>query len=745
MNIVYRLTLRQLRLNRGRTIMTILGIVLSIAMVCCVAGFVFSLRDLGIESVKQRVGDWHVAYINVSAETASSIAEEELFSSYYVTEGDTEGQSNIYLRLENPGRDIIDLAGGIAEKYGVETWGGNTELLAFEGIIPYDNIMVTFLIIATIAIAVIVAGSVIVIANAFFISSSERVRQFGILKSAGATSSQLRFSILFEALVLMLIAAPLGILLGFAIQAAVLWTTNSLLAEVFALNIHDATLAFRVVFSPMIILVSVAIALLTVLISAWLPARRAARTSPIDAIRQTKDIRVKPGSTKSSRLTKALFGFEGTLAARSLKRSRGKYRSTVVSLSMSIILFVSMSSIIWVLNKSVDMQYGGYDFDVLIDARGDLDTLGRIEKELSVLPDAEVQTTKRINLQTTAPDGFLSESVSRDMAREIAEGNEFGILLFSVPDKEFSRLLPITGSSVSAILVNTATYTHNNRKVELSPFNCEVGTVLPLKVKSSLEEQHDPDTVNPSEGIREESLELGSISIGKVINEIPEGLSEGQFMSSSLNAASLLVPESFFREFFSAHENELLPRTGAWFTATTLYPDTFSEEARTVLGPFIEDDAAQVFVTNISQMTRFNQNISMLFMLFGYGFITMLSLIAITSVVATISTNMALRRQEFAMLYSVGMTPRGMDRMLNLESLLYGLKSLAIGLPISLILSFVIFKAMENTFAFAYQPPLVPMLICVVAVLLLTFGTMRYSKGKLRRTSIVEAIRDEVV
>jgi putative ABC transport system permease protein len=144
-------------------------------------------------------------------------------------------------------------------------------------------------------------------------------------------------------------------------------------------------------------------------------------------------------------------------------------------------------------------------------------------------------------------------------------------------------------------------------------------------------------------------------------------------------------------------------------------------------------------------MTRLNRNITLIFMLFGYGFIAMLSLIAVTSVIATISTGMALRRQEFAMLYSAGMTPGGMNKMLNLESLMYGLKFLLIGIPVGLALSYLIYRAMGATAEFAFALPWIAVAISTLAVMLLTFSTMRYGKRKLRRISIVEAIRNEAI
>ncbi|MCL1982601.1 MAG: ABC transporter permease [Clostridiales bacterium] len=731
MNIINRLTLRHLLLNRGRTAMTIIGIVLSVAMVCCVAGFLISARDLAIQNIKDMKGDWHVAYIDVSQDTADKIAGEGVFCSFYTKDGDTDGYLNIYLRLEHPKRDVIDLGRGIAEEYGVETWGGNTELLALEGVIPYDNIMLTFILIAAICTAIIVAGSVIVIANAFYISASERVRQFGLLKSAGATSRQLGRSILFEALVLTAVAIPIGVGLGFLIQAGVLWVTNNLLSEIFALNVHNGTLAFRLIFSPFIVYVSVAIAVLTVLASAWLPARRAAKTSPIDAIRQTKDIQIRSKKLKTSRLTQLLFGFEGTLAAKSLKRSRGKYRATVVSLTVSIILFITMSSFIWVLNKGVEMEYGGYDFDVYVAATGGQAMIDEIEETLASIPDAKVQSMRRTLLSTVLPDGFMKKG----SPVKAIENGVYALTLCSMPDEEYAKIFPVMQEPLTGILDNTVRYSSGNKKLEAVPFNCEAGTQLPLLDWGYVDGPSGVTfTVNSDEAAR--------ITIGAVVYETPKSINAALFGDSMIN---ILVPESAYRAMLLEHETAMAKHADAAFAVATPDPDAFGETAQELLAPYFNENGSGIVMQDVSQMTRFNRNITLLVMLFGYGFIAMLSLIAVTSVIATISTGMALRRQEFAMLYSVGMTPGGMNKMLNLESLLYGLKSLMIGVPAGVALSYLLYKSMNYTFVFAYKLPAGAMAISAAAVMLLTFGTMRYGKRKLGKISIVEAIRDEAV
>jgi len=702
MNIMNTLTLRHLRLNKGRTLMTVLGIMLSVAMVCCVAGFVMSLRDVLIREYKENQGDYHVAYTDVAPDTAAKIEREGVFSSYYTKPG-LEGTVSVYLRLARPGRGAAGVAEGIAQKYSVASWDVNSQLLALEGVFVQDGTMLAFVTIAAIAIAVIVIGSVVVIANAFYISSSERVRQFGLLKSAGATKGQIGRSVLFEAGVLAAVAIPAGILLGFLVQAAALGLTNGLLDGISDLN--SRSLTFRVVFSPVPIYVCVAIASLTVLTSAWLPARRAAELSPVDAIRQTGDIKIRAKRLKTSRLTQKLFGFEGTLAAKSLKRSRGKYRATVVSLTVSIVLFLSMSSFIWVMNKAIEMGYGGYNFDVLVYTGGDMSALDKMGDLIGTIPNAQVQAIQWTPLQTTVPSGFATERA----LEQPANGDSYSLNVYPYPDDAFAKLVPAPQGEIQGILINTTgPFTRGGKVREYTPYRCGIGTKLPL--------------LGAGGGI-------GSVVVGAVQSEIPDSIPSAVFPG---NAVNILVPETAYRNMFASSDY-----SNAEYAVTTADPAAFCGSAEKLLAPYKQN----VSIMNVAEQARMNRNITSVVMLFGYGFIAMLSLIAVTSVVATISTGMALRRREFAALYSAGMTPKGMNKMLHLESLMYGLKSLLIGLPVGLALSYLIYMAMGNVAVFAYQIPWDAIAISAAAVMLLTFGTMRYGRRKLGNISIVEAIR----
>jgi putative ABC transport system permease protein len=145
-------------------------------------------------------------------------------------------------------------------------------------------------------------------------------------------------------------------------------------------------------------------------------------------------------------------------------------------------------------------------------------------------------------------------------------------------------------------------------------------------------------------------------------------------------------------------------------------------------------------------MKEFNQSSNLqtiMTNLFFYGFLTLITLIGVTNIVNTLDTNIKLRRREFAMLKSVGLTPGGFLRMLRYESLFYGLTALLYGLPIGIALSVIIYFQFEGVSTFAFTLPWGAIVACIAAVLVIVFGTMMVSGGMIRNDNIVDTIKAE--
>ena len=319
----------------------------------------------------------------------------------------------------------------------------NTKVLLYSGTAPFDSFLTAFYSLAAIIIALIVFGSVSLIYNAFSISVSERTRQFGLLSSVGATRKQLLRMVLFEALAVSIVGIPLGILVGIG----GIGITLLLIGDKF-FSIVRVAIPMRLCVSWQAVVIAAVIALVTVLISAWIPSKRATRVSAVEAIRQSMDIKVSGRPVRTSKLAYKLFGLPGVLAGKHYKRNRKKYRTTVVSLFMSIVLFVSAAAFTDYMMESAEGGLASDQFDLIYAAESDASADALLELLFS---------EQNVTGGTYTKKQFLQGDISREyvtamfadrfsnfgMEREDAAPKELSIsgYLYFVADAEFNRLL----------------------------------------------------------------------------------------------------------------------------------------------------------------------------------------------------------------------------------------------------------------------------------------------------------------
>lgn len=722
MSIMRSLAVRQLIKNKKRTVITIIGIMLSVAMITAVAGFVVSTRDMLRRVYIETRGDYHILISPVTEAQARLVSAHPRVESSYKGTISLNGEESptIFFRVRDIKRDYAQTARQIAADAGITSsdtyFDANKELLAMEGVIASSQSLLSLYTVAAILGSVILLGSVIVIANAFYISASERMVQFGVLKSVGATKEQIRASVLSEGIVLSAIAIPLGILAGFIVEFVALSIANHLLADLNDINV--GSIYFKVIFSGWAVIISAILSFVTVLVSAWLPASRAAKISAIEAIKLSDEVKIKPRAVKVSPIIKKLFGFEGSLASKALKRSRRKYRATVISLIVSIVLFVLGSGFGTMMMQSVDLVYTDYDVNVIMQYQGATSSaISAITSKLGELP-GEMSTAMMTYSQVEIPiDFYTADSLRYTKPEEQSSVNT--VILISVNDAAFAEICRIAGlnaqsfgsGELSGILHNVSVIDTDGKRIVYRPFDFKKDIMLTSESGESF----------------------------KLLGEISDnvGLPAAMAPFFAVPIMKIILPESSF--------SKLIPDTGvetAYWLSKADDPAAYSEAALDIFNEIApKSDSGKIFVSNYEQAFQINKNLNLLFMIFIYGFIAMLTFIAVTSVLSTISTNITLRIREFAMLSSVGMTPAGLRRMLNLESLFYGLRALFIGIPVSLVLYRLLYKAFAITFDLLFVWPWQSIIISAVAVMLITFATMRYSVKMLEGKNIVEMIK----
>lgn len=623
--------------------------------------------------------------------------------SYMDNENDinTANISVLYSNLKDFQKKTEDIKSVIEKNIGSSvTVSYNSSLIDYEGGVS-DTTMASLYSVGAVVIVIIILSSVFVIRNSFSISVSEKTKQYGMLSSIGATKKQIKKSVLYEGFYIGIIGIPLGILCGMLAVVILLQVVNVLLGD---------SLNEKCVFSiPILaIIASIVISAITIYLSCILPARRASKISPIEAIRGNDDIKIKAKKVKISKITKKLFGIGGVIASKNLKRNKKKYRTTVISLVVSISIFISLSSFLDYGGKIVNVYYKdlGYDisvYDGTVENYNEITKLDNVEEySYSYMTEGSVDINK-----------YGSEFGKKRIAKDGEETNSITIILINNDYfKKFIEHLGIQSTNYKdiAILEDDA-YEYIDEKTVFENY-------YSLKTGDSIE-------ITLTNG------EKRTIKISKKTDERPMG-----YKNVYSNGGYLFVSEDFIQDKSdkkSFHVGGLLIKSQN--------PDELENEINNLKKT--NNLYSKLYINNISKYVEENQKIILLISIFLYGFIAVITLIGVTNIFNTITTNMILRSKEFANLKSVGMTTKEFNRMIRLESILYGLKSLLIGIPLGLIGSYCIYNGIAKGLDFGYILPLKSIIIAIIFVFIIVGLTMKYSLNKINKQNIIETIRED--
>lgn len=612
----------------------------------------------------------------------------------------------------------IDYSSEVVEtKY--DSFDVNTSLLSYKGYAVSDSTLSILYRLAAIIIGIVIIASVFVIRNSFAISITEKTKLYGMLSSIGATSRQIRHNVLFEGFVLALIGIPLGILLGVGVVAVLIAIINVLLAD----SLNGVSFVYSVPFGAIII--AAVLSMATILLSTLGSALRASKISPIDAVRGNLDIKIKkkPKAYNSPKFIKKLFGTGGEIAYKNLKRSKKKYRTTVISIVVSVAVFISVSSFIQYgttysskyyyemdYNLTVS-KYGQKEFDEIISDFEKISSLDGIKScRLEMSAGVYLKDSEKLNSVLTE-DAEIYQRTSVD--------DFYFLQLFAFDDKTYKekiKQLGLDDNEVNGkgVLINSFIFTDENG-------NSQKGCLFDSdKVKSlTLRESSDP--------AYDGYYKVFDVEIAKVFDTTPEALKN---VYPSEENVYLIVNQDTLKNNFDLDyiNNEI------YINAEN--PDELEE---TIYDNF---DSSDISVSNIAAQADMMNSYTLVISIFAYGFIIVISLIGITNIFNTITTNMQLRSKEFAMLKSIGMTKREFNRMIRLESLFYGVKSLIIGIPLGLLAGFGMYKAYSEP-ELDFIIPYLAILISVVFVLAVVWLIMKFSISKVQKQNIIETIRND--
>lgn len=583
----------------------------------------------------------------------------------------------------------------------------NDELLRWSGASLSDRTMNMLYAVAGVVIGIIILTSVFVIKNSFDIANQEKKKMYGMLSSIGATSKQIKKNVLHEGFILGLIGIPLGVLCGIFADYILVIIIN------YIGKFNDVKFVFSISIWPIIL--SIILGAVTIYLSVVRAAKKSSKIAPIEAIRNNNEIKINSKKIKSSKIVDKLFGVGGDIAYKNLKRNKKRNRTTIISIVISVAVFISLSSFLSYGFKLTNQYYQDANYDIQLYLR---DT--NEEESKKIINDIiKMDNVSRYSIIRSMSMIFDYKKYYNEDVLENFDGVEdLPLRIMSVGKNEFERILnenkiSDTNFDYKGLLIDKNIFyqegSKNYKEVNLFDLN---------KYK----------TVTGS--INNKDL---SIKILKRIDILPMGL-----QNIYSETPTVIVSDEFYDYIVSNYN------VNATDSRSLYIKSSDCEKLESLIKEYLlDEDITNYSLFNIETEAKAQRSLIILVAIFLYGFIIVISLIGVTNIINTISTNMNLRRREFAMLKSIGMTKNEFNKMINLESIMYSTKALIIGIPLGLLGSFAIYKAFANGSDYGFIFPWQAILIAIFVVYILVSLIMYFALRKTKSENIIDTIKDE--
>lgn len=637
----------------------------------------------------------------------------------------------------------------------------NRYLISYECIFPIDGTFKALFTVATVVALIIILTSVYCIKNSFNISITEKIRQYGMLASVGATRRQIKSSVKTEAAMLGVVGIPVGTMSGILASLILVKVVNALSAG--WLNVD---LSFHTSLPALILAVILSIA--TIYFSATGSARKAAKVTPLEAIRNTKEIKIKSAKLKTPAIIGRIWGIGGVISYKNIKRNQKKYRTTVTSIVICSVTFIVISYFMSMAFSMVGMSYASADYNIGInmsykkDIHIDIEKLSKLVSGIEGVDDYLVGAGYDFDVRKpkyTKEYGEYCRQVYDD-SEDVSQ--EFFITVLN--DKSYDKYASDAGiknADTGAILVNKCTFDVYNEKSskyvkkEMELYKYKAGDTIRCGYNvyedassddNAVEGDTESSTEDSSGYVDEETINNGvrktvDVTIAGVTDKVPT------CYNGYGNTTLLFMNQKGFESLWADGKsgNELKPGNAiysAYVVAENAdeYQDTLEKE--TEENP--EYSQISFYVSNLDKQMRDEKSLFTLLGVFAYGLIVVIALIGITNIINTLSTGMELRSREFATLRSIGMTDKQFAGMVRLESVFISVKALVIGVPLGILISYLLCVMMNRMDdAIIYEPPYKAIILCIVVVIMLIYAIMKLSMTKLRHNNIIETIKNE--
>ena len=628
---------------------------------------------------------------------------------FYIADNEIADKSDVYVLYNDP-KNYDKITAEINfkkedSKFGRYNVRYNRDYLRWSGYGIGNNTKGVLYGLAGIVSVIIILTSVFCIRNSFAISVSEKTRTFGMLSSMGATPKQIKRNVLKEAFYLGIIGVPLGILLGILASYILVLIVGILLT-----NIQSSDFDFIYKISVESILLASILSSITIYLSAIGSAKRASKITEIEAIRNQKEIKLSNKKLKTPKIIRMLFKTGGVIAYKNMKRNKSKYRTTIIALAISITAFISISYFIQVGLKETGEYLGDLSFNMSVNTIDDNSSTFELHTEIF----NHISKMKNV-------DSFnILQSKHAKLDEKYIQNSELErnlVYIYSVSKEEYDRFLDRANLKYENVK-DKGIVVLNTYRIEKKDNTKEVKKIINENIKKI-------------EYIDFEGNYKGSMDII---------FSDEKFMGIENHKDNDLFGVLVCEEYFNKIDLK------SYYDSIFINSNN-PRELKNSIKEYDKELECDLYVADISELAKIQNTIVLLVSIFLYGFIAVITLIGLTNVFNTITTNMMLRKREFAILKSTGMTNKEFKNMIRFESLFYGVKSLFYGLILGIALSYLMFYVIISSNVIVltdkFVPPYFSIIISAIFVFIIIGLIMRYSLSKINKQNIIETIRNE--
>lgn len=723
----------------------------------------------------------------------------------------------------------------------------HTAMLRYMGISSDSAIWETFYGVVAVLAGVIVVACVSLIFNAFNISVAERIKQFGLLSSVGASRRQLRRAVVLEGAIVAAIGIPCGLIIGLAGCAV----TFSALGPAIAQLAGSADVPFTVAVSGWVLAMAAVLTFIAVLVSVWIPAKRASHTNIIDSLRAASGSRVsRRGAHRAAKCTdpaqlwKArgaagrMLGIGGMLARINRKRGTGKGRAASVSLALAIVLLMTAGSLNVFLGTLTNAVTGGGepagevavtaqldaeapqgaegtsedDGDASAAVKGDTPGVseaanGATEPAAPTTPDAlaakingefarqaevfagafqdlsRVGNARPVGWKMTSdvyamlPAAMAGDALADEESGNggtMADGRVGAVGMIAYVDDaafdDYARSLGLDAEDfhdpahLRAIALSRS-YGNNGSVYQLLDMLRETGTIEIITAATHHGEPAagiSPGLV-PGEGDSSvfeflpytdgaddqiECFPLDECEVATTSLEIAALAEEpSPIVGGPGEGLQLIVPESVAA---SESFGGTAPIFYGYFDSVDGDHAALAEELATTGSAYFHDkspyELAFYSFNDYIEQRDSNQTIATVVNVFCLLFSVILALIAMANVFNTVTNSLILRRREFAVMKSVGLSNRQFRAMVAEECVAWCVRGLVPGVLLSLLVSFLLWRVISGSLSgLAFALPWSYVALAAVMTAVAVGASVAYGMHRCRADNVVEALRADAV